>query len=48
LVAGLDIFDIEPSAYSELKKVETENDHLSEIWTIKQEWDEQWMQWKDI
>ena len=48
MIKGLEIFDIAPDTYHELQKVEKENDHLSNIWTIKSEWDDQWMQWKDI
>jgi dynein heavy chain len=45
---GLEIFDIEPMAYPEVTLVETEMEQLSEIWTIKEEWDQQWEQWKEI
>jgi len=28
--------------------VEKKNENLSDLWAIKQEWEDQWMQWKDI
>jgi DNA repair exonuclease SbcCD ATPase subunit len=48
MIKGLEIFDIMPDTYNELKVVEGENENLSLLWQIKQEWDDQWMQWKDI
>ena len=43
---GLEIFDIEPMAYPELSIVEKEITLLSEIWTVKEEWDTEWNKWK--
>jgi hypothetical protein len=48
MVSGLEIFDIIPDNYNELKTVETQNENLNQLWSIKQEWDDQWMEWKDI
>jgi hypothetical protein len=45
---GLNIFDILPESYAELVQVEKKNENLSDLWAIKQEWEDQWMQWKDI
>lgn len=28
--------------------MEKKNENLSDLWAIKQEWEDQWMQWKDI
>lgn len=43
---GLEIFDIEPMAYPELSIVEKEITLLSEIWTVKEQWDSEWNKWK--
>ena len=48
MLFGLEIFEIEPSNYFDLNKVERENASLSKIWGYKQEWDGQWTIWKDI
>ena len=45
---GLDIFEIEPINYHELALVEKEMAQLLEIWTVKQEWDSEWDQWKVV
>jgi hypothetical protein len=45
---GLEIFNIEPTKYLELAVVEKENAALLDIWTIKQEWDHMWDNWKVI
>jgi hypothetical protein len=44
---GLEIFDIQPEPYKELEEVEKKNENLSDLWAVKQEWEDQWMQWKD-
>ena len=36
---GLDIFNIERTQYTDLSFVETKNESLLKIWTIKQEYD---------
>jgi dynein heavy chain len=45
---GLEIFDIEPMAYPEVTLVEKEIAQLTEIWELKNEWDKQWENWKEI
>ena len=45
---GLEIFNIEATKYLELAKVEKHNASLYNIWTIKQEWDNEWNDWKEI
>lgn len=45
---GLDIFEIEQMAYPEVNLVEKEIGLLTEVWEVKNEWDKQWDQWKDI
>jgi len=45
---GLEIFDIDPQTYPELTLVEKEIGLLTDCWEIKNEWDKQWEQWKDI
>ena len=45
---GLEIFDIEPTAYPEVALVEKEIVQLTEIWEVKRDWDQQWDEWKDI
>jgi hypothetical protein len=45
---GLDIFEIEPINYHELVLVEKEMALLFEIWNLKQDWDNEWNQWKLI
>lgn len=45
---GLEIFDIEPMAYPEVTLVEKEISLLTEIWQVKNDWDGQWENWKDI
>jgi dynein heavy chain len=45
---GLEIFDIEPTAYPELALVEKEIRQLSGVWEVKRDWDTQWDAWKDI
>jgi hypothetical protein len=47
MLFGLEIFEIEPNSYTDLTKVEKENAALSKIWSIKQEWDNEWNGWKD-
>jgi len=44
---GLEIFDIEYMAYPEVTLVEKEIKLLDDIWICKQDWDNQWDQWKD-
>ena len=48
MLFGLEIFEIEPSNYTDLTKVERENTSLSKIWGYKQEWDAEWANWKEI
>lgn len=36
---GLDIFDIDPMPQPELNHVEKEINLLTEIWTVKEQWD---------
>lgn len=43
---GLEIFDIEPMAYPELSIVEKEIHLLTEIWSVKEQWDSEWNKWK--
>ena len=43
---GLEIFDIEPMAYPELSIVEKEITLLTEIWNVKEQWDNEWNRWK--
>ncbi len=43
---GLEIFDIEPMVYPELSIVEKEISLLTEIWTVKEQWDHEWNNWK--
>jgi len=43
---GLEIFDIEPMAYPELSIVEKEISLLTEIWNVKEQWDNEWNRWK--
>jgi dynein heavy chain len=45
---GLEIFDIEPMIYPEVTLVEKEIAQLTEIWELKNEWDKQWENWKEI
>jgi hypothetical protein len=45
---GLEIFDIEPTAYPEVALVEKEIVQLTEIWEVKRDWDQQWDEWKDV
>ena len=45
---GLEIFNIEATKYIELAKVEKHNASLHSIWTIKQEWDNEWNTWKEV
>ena len=43
---GLEIFDIESMPYPELSIVEKEKAQLTEIWQVKESWDNDWNQWK--
>lgn len=45
---GLDIFDYEPINYPELNFVEREIRMLEEVWNVKEEWDNEWDEWKMI
>jgi hypothetical protein len=45
---SLDIFGIEPTKYDTLEKVKKENSALHKIWSIKQNWDNEWDGWKDV
>jgi len=45
---GLEIFDIGEFSYPEVTLVETEIGQLTEIWELKNEWDKQWDNWKEI
>ena len=45
---ALEIFELEPSNYTDLTKVERENAALYKIWSIKKEWDAEWVRWKEI
>ena len=45
---GLEIFMIEPTNYVDLAVVEKENASLLKMWSIKQEWDNEWDKWKVI
>lgn len=45
---GLDIFEQEPADYTELTLVEKENQMLANIWMVKEDWDNEWNQWKNI
>ena len=35
MLKGLVIFDIAADTYTELERVEKDNEHLAQIWTIK-------------
>jgi dynein heavy chain len=48
MLFGLEIFEQEPADYVELTLVEKENKLLADIWHVKEDWDNQWMQWKNI
>lgn len=45
---GLEIFDIESMPYPELSVVEKEIALLTEIWNVKEEWDSEWTDWKQM
>ena len=45
---GLDIFEYDALQYTDLLVVERENQLLTEIWELKDEWDENWKSWKDL
>lgn len=45
---GLDIFNIDAILYPELTQVEKENQLLSDIWDLKEQFDNEWGVWKDI
>jgi dynein heavy chain len=45
---GLDIFEQEPADYTDLSLVEKENQLLADIWHVKEDWDNQWNEWKHI
>lgn len=45
---GLEIFDIEPMSYPELSIVEKEMSLLYEIWTVKENWDNEYNNWRTI
>ena len=45
---GLDIFNIERTQYTDLSFVETKNESLLKIWTIKQEYDHLMDQWNNV
>lgn len=45
---GLDIFEFEATNYTELEFVEKEIEQLTEIWEIKEEWDNKYEVYKDI
>jgi hypothetical protein len=40
MIKGLEIFDILPEKYDELVQVEKKNENLSDLWAIKQEWED--------
>jgi hypothetical protein len=48
LKLGLDIFEMEPGTYTEINMVEKEIEDLSNIWTIKKDWDAKWDELKDV
>ena len=48
LKLGLDIFEMEPVPYPEVTIVEKEIEELSNIWSIKKEWDIKWDKLKDV
>jgi hypothetical protein len=43
---GLEIFDLESMAYPELSLVEKEIIQLTDIWNVKENWDNEWNKWK--
>lgn len=45
---GLDIFEYDALQYTDLLVVERENQLLTEIWELKDEWDQNWASWKDL
>ena len=45
---GLEIFEIESPQYNELTQVERENQLLTEVWELKESFDNEWFKWKDI
>lgn len=48
LKLGLDIFEMEAVPYPEVTIVEKEIEELSNIWSIKKEWDSKWETLKDV
>lgn len=45
---GLDIFNIDAILYPELTQVEKENQLLTDIWDLKEQFDNEWHVWKEI
>lgn len=45
---GLDIFNIDHPVYPELSLVEKDCQLLEQIWNIKEQWDSNWEEWKDV
>jgi dynein heavy chain len=45
---GLDIFGYDAQQYPELTLVEKENKLLTEVWELKDQFDNEWFIWKDI
>lgn len=44
---GLEIFGYEAQHYGDLVLVEKENQLLTEVWELKDQFDEEWFSWKD-
>lgn len=45
---GLEIFEYDAQQYVELTQVERENQLLTEVWELKEQFDNEWFIWKDI
>lgn len=45
---GLEIFDIDPMPYPELNSVEREIVLLTQVWNVKERWDNCWNNWKEV
>jgi dynein heavy chain len=45
---GLEIFEYDAQQYVELTQVERENQLLTEVWELKDQFDQEWFIWKDI
>ena len=48
LKPGLDIFEIEPPTYKEIRDTENDLRLLTKIWDITADWDAKWQEWKGM